>query len=57
MNILHEAGFADANWKLLVQQLIEDTASQNIDANRRGELAVVVQMLEEERGGEGCYML
>ena len=36
LNILHEAGFADANWKLLGQQLIEDTALQNIDANCRG---------------------
>ena len=36
LNVLHEAGFADAHWKLLGQQLIELTALQNIDANHRG---------------------
>ena len=38
VNVLHEAGFADAHWMLLGQQLIEHTAAlQNIDANRRGD--------------------
>ena len=37
LNVLHEAGFADANWQLLGSQLISDTASQNINANRRGD--------------------
>ena len=36
LNILHEAGFADAHWQLLGQQLIEHTALQDINANHRG---------------------
>ena len=36
LNVLHEAKFADADWKLLGQQLIEATALQNINANNHG---------------------
>ena len=36
LNVLHEAGFADAHWMLLGQQLIKRSALLNIDANRRG---------------------
>ena len=36
LNVLHEAGFADAHWMLLGQQLIQHPALLNIDANRRG---------------------
>ena len=35
LNVLHEAGFADAHWQLLGQQLIEHTALQDINANHR----------------------
>ena len=33
LNVLHEAGFADADWELLAQQLIEHTALLNIKAD------------------------
>ena len=33
LNVLHDAGFADADWELLGQQLIEHTALLNIKAD------------------------
>ena len=37
LNILHEAGFADAHWELLGQWLISGPALLNIRANRHGD--------------------
>ena len=37
LNVLHEAGFADADWELLGKQLISGPALRNIRANRRGD--------------------
>ena len=37
LNVLHEAGFADAHWELLGQWLIKRPASLNIRANRHGD--------------------
>ena len=53
LNVLHEAGFADADWKLLGQQLIEHTALQNIDAKHRGNpnlcmIDTIVQWLNND---------
>ena len=35
VNVLHDAGFVDADWELLGGQLISDSALQNIRADRR----------------------
>ena len=37
LNVLHEAGFVDADWELLGSQLISGSALQNIRANRHGD--------------------
>ena len=37
LNVLHEAGFADAHWELLGQWLIKRSALLNIRANRHGD--------------------
>ena len=37
LNVLHEAGFADADWELLGEQLINDPALRNIRAGRHGD--------------------
>ena len=37
LNVLHEAGFADAHWELLGEQLIKHTAVLTIRANHHGE--------------------
>ena len=37
LNVLHEAGFADAHWELLGKQLINGPALLNIRANRNGD--------------------
>ena len=35
LNVLHDAGFVDADWELLGSQLISGPALQNIRADRR----------------------
>ena len=37
LNVLHQAGFADADWELLGDQLISNSALKNIRANRHGD--------------------
>ena len=37
LKVLHEAGFADADWELLGLQLIEYSDLPTIDVNRRGK--------------------
>ena len=53
LNVLHEAEFADADWKLLGQQLIKHTALQDINANHRGNpnlcmIDTIVQWLNND---------
>ena len=36
LNVLHEAEFADSQWELLGEQLINGPDLKNIDTNRRG---------------------
>ena len=37
LNVLHEAGFADAHWELFGRQLLSGTALLTIRANRHGD--------------------